>query len=188
MVYIELTDILRMPLLILEWIFAVLSSELGIVFLIKNRRQQGQIKTSQERGYALLFFGLSAMWFFFIIGDFYVPSTIASPFFIWTSGSERALFLNFGYFFLLIGSALFTFSIEKNKIYLFKKYFFTICFTIVLSISLIAFFIDLGFTQILSFVVWSILFLFFTIYFINFFNGTEHILIELVKFLPSFFF
>ncbi len=187
MVFIELTDTLRMPLLILEWIFAVISAELGIVFLIKNRRKEEQIKISQELGYALLFFGLSAMWFFFIVGDFYVPSTIASPFFIWTSGSERALSLSLGYFSLLIGATLFTFQIEKNKRYLFRKYFFTSCFTILIFISLIAFFIDLGFSQILSFVLWPILVLFFTIYFINFFKGTEHILMELSKFIPTFF-
>ena len=68
MIYIEfpITGPLRGPLLVIDWIFVLISFELGLIFLIKYKLQREEIKNLQELGYASLFLGISLMILFYI--------------------------------------------------------------------------------------------------------------------------
>ncbi|NVM54263.1 MAG: hypothetical protein HWN66_11225, partial [Candidatus Helarchaeota archaeon] len=180
---------LRLPLLTIEWFFAVILLELGLLFILKFMRQEKQLRTSQEIGYSGLFFGFSLTWFFLIIGNYYMSETVVSNFFLWDQGSMRALFSNFSYLSLITGSLIFAFSMEKHRIYLFKKYFFTICFLSLTITSLTVFFINLEIIKIIPFIIWPLFLVFLTIYLVDFFKAgikAETIAIELLKFIPAF--
>ncbi|NVM29237.1 MAG: hypothetical protein HWN65_10400 [Candidatus Helarchaeota archaeon] len=179
---------LRLPLLTIEWIFAVILLELGLYFLIKYMRQEKQLRTSKGMGYSAFFFDFSLTWFYLIIGNYYASEKIESIF-LWDQGSMRALFINFSYLCLITACLLFAFSMEKHRIYLFKKYFFTICFLSLTITSLIVFFINLEIIKIIPFIVWPLFLVFLTIYLVDFFKAgvkAETIVIELLKFIPAF--
>jgi len=184
-----ITDALRFPLLILEWLFAIFSLELGLLFVLKHRRQQKQLKTFQELGYTALFFGISLMWFFFIIGDYFLNDNNTFPFLIWNQGSMRDLFINCGYYSFMIGALIFCYLIEKYKIILFKKYFFTYCLLLLDVSFLIIILINLEVIQILFITFWAFFICFFTIYFIDFYKKVfkkESFIVNLLKSLPIF--
>ncbi len=162
------------------------SFELSIFFLIKYKKQQVQLKNSQDLGFFAMFLGFSTMWFFFIIGDYYSVDIIESPFYIWRSGSYRTVLLNCGYVSVISGALLFMFFNEKNRKFLFKRYFFTICYLIFLVIFIITFFINLQITTTLSIFFWPSFVLFFLIYIIEFVRkvkAQENPLLGMVKFL-----
>lgn len=150
--------------LILEWIFLVFCFELGLYFLIKYKEQPVQSKNSQDIGFCSLFCGISLMRFFFLIGDYYTSDMITSPFLIWSNGSVRNLYLLFGYLSINIGFLLFTFFMEKNKKFLFKKYFFTFCFLIQIFVFLFLMLIDLFSISYLSIALLPLFILFLIIY------------------------
>ena len=64
----------------MEWIFTVLCFELGLYFQTKYKRQPVRIKNSQDIGFSALFYGISLMRFFLLIGDYYAIGAIMSPF------------------------------------------------------------------------------------------------------------
>lgn len=64
-------DPLRPYSLFFEWILAFICAELGVVFIVKYRKQQESLKYMQELGYARVFLGFSLLWYFFIAGDYY---------------------------------------------------------------------------------------------------------------------
>jgi hypothetical protein len=182
-------DALRFPLLLLEWIFAFISLELGLFFILKYRREQKQLKTLQELGYTALFFGISLMWFFFIVGDYFSSDVASSPFLLWSEGSMRALFINCGYFSFMIGALIFCYLMEKYKVYLFKKYLYTYILLIYSIVSLTIILFNLGLIQILFIMFWAFFICFFTIYFIRFYRKVfkrEKVLVKLIKSLPIF--
>ncbi|MDD1777797.1 MAG: hypothetical protein LUQ65_06460 [Candidatus Helarchaeota archaeon] len=182
-------DALRFPLLLLEWIFAILSLELGLVFILKYRRQQKHLKTFQELGFSALFFGISLMWFFHVVADYFSSNTPSSPFLIWSGGSMHDLFLNGAYYTFMNCALIFSYFMEKYKIYLFKKYLFTYILLIYNSISLIIILFYLGAIQILFTVFWALFICFFTIYFIGLYKkvfSRERSLFNLIKALPIF--
>jgi len=188
-VIFPIMDALRFPLLILEWLFAIFALELGFVFILKHRRQQKELKTSQELGYTSLFFGISLMWFFLIISDYFLPDTTLAPFLIWNQGSLRDLFINCGYYSFMTSALLFYYLIEKYKIILFRKYLFTYILLILGVISLIIALINLELIQISFVIFWAFFICFFTIYFIDFYRKAfknQSILISLLKSLPIF--
>ena len=154
----------RFVLIIMESIFTFFSFELGIIFLIKYKKQQINLKNSQDLGFASLFFGFSILRLFLLISSYYLANNTVSPFLIWVEGSYRRLFLNFGFFSIILGTLLFSFYMEKYKKFLFRKYFFTGCFIIILLLFLILFFIDLEFFNSLSILSWPLFILFFMIY------------------------
>lgn len=117
--------------------------ELGLYFQLKYKKQPVKIKYSQDIGFSALFYGISLMRLFLLIGDYYAIGTITSPFLIWSSGSFRFLFLTFGYLSINIGFLLFTFYMEKYKKFLLKKYLFTFCFLIQIFIFISMVLIDL---------------------------------------------
>lgn len=166
MMFIEfpITGSFRFVLIIMESIFTFFSFELGIIFLIKYKKLPINLKNSQDLGFASLFFGFSILRLFLLISSYYLTNNIVSPFLIWAEGSYRRLFLNFGFFSIMMGTLLFSFYMEKYKKFLFRKYFFTGCFIILLLLFLTLFFIDLEFINSLSILSWPLFILFFMIY------------------------
>ena len=163
-----ITGYLRLPLLVMEWIYIITGFEISLIFLFRYLKQEKNLRNLQDLGYFSLFFGFSLMWFFFIIGDYYVSDRIVSPFFIWEKGSMRALFLNFGYLTMIIAVFFLLFCIEKYDILLIKQNLFTIIFSICAILFLIVFFIDITLTQPITYGFWIGVLSFFTIYLIKF--------------------
>ncbi|MFX1311499.1 MAG: hypothetical protein ACFFHD_02660 [Promethearchaeota archaeon] len=159
-----ITGPLRFALLIMEWIFVFFMFELGLLFLIKYKKQSFQLKNSQDLGFFTLSYGFSLMRFFFLLSGYYSSDNIISPFFIWSYGSFKNLFLNFGALSIITGTLIFTFFVEKNKKFLFKGHFFTICFLIELLICLIIFLISVELINILLIILMPLFLLFFIIY------------------------
>ncbi len=154
--------------LVMDWIFIFLSFELGLLFLIKYKKQPKPLKNSQDLGFFALFSGFSLMRFFFLLGDYYSSDLIISPFFLWTIGSFRSLLLNFGFLSIMLSTLFFTLFMEKYKKFLFKRFFFTTCFLIQLLIFIVIFFINLEIINVLSFLSFPLFILFFIIYVIDF--------------------
>jgi len=181
MVVIEfpLTGPLRMPILVLEWIFAFIIFELGLIFLLKYRSRRTQFRAVEELGFAVLFFGFSFMQFLAILGNFFLPNT-PEPF-LWRSGTMRDLFLAIGYFILLVSIIVFINVMERTKQYFLKQYFFTYTTLILLASSVVPFFIDLKLLNYFFYAVWLILFLFLIIYFVKFFKGAEDSRAQIIK-------
>lgn len=159
-----ITGPLRFTSLIMEWIFTFFTFELALLFLIKYKKQTLQLKNSQDLGFFSLFFGFSLMRFFYLISGYYSSDNTISPFFIWSSGSFKNLFLNFGLISVFIGTLFFTFFMEKNKKFFFKEFFFTICFFIELLICVIIFLINVEIVNFRLIILLPFLFLFFAIY------------------------
>ncbi len=184
-----ITGSLRITLLLLNWIFSFTSLELGYVFLKKFREKMKTIKMFQELGYSALFFSLSLMSYFLIIGDFYSPCTITSPFIFWGSGNIRTLFLSFGFISLMTGGLIFTLFMEKYQKYLISKYFFSCCFITLLLVFIIFYFIDINYAPIISILFWPLFLLFFTLYSVDFVKRVEKkrgFYIKLFKMLTTF--
>ena len=162
---------LRFPLLTLESILTFILFEFAVIHLIRyiTQKYQKKINDLQELGYFFLFFGYSLMWVCFIISDYYFSSTeIISPFLIWSQGSGFLLFRNIGYYCLMIGAFLCVFCLERYKVYLWKKYLFSVGFLILITIFTIALFFDLSLTQTFSYFFWPYFIFFFLLYLVDF--------------------
>ena len=170
MIFLEfpITGSLRLPLLIMEWIYIITGFEISFIFLYRFFKQERNLRNLQDLGYWSIFFGFSLMWFFFIIGDYYASDEIVSPFFMWNRGSERALFLNFGYLTMIIAAFILLLCVEKYDVFLFKKYLFTYIFSICAISFLVLFLIDLTLTQPVTYVFWIGFLCFFMIYLVKF--------------------
>jgi len=181
---------LRFSLLIVEWIIAALSVELGLLFLIRYKKQSKRFKNSQNLGFLPLFFGFSTLRFFCIISDFYSPNIIISPFLFWNAGTNRDFYLGIGYIFLLIGVIIFTYFMEKSKKFIFFKFFFTLSF-IILSIAVVIFFlVNLEIIISLTFSFWLIFLSFFVVNVIDFVKRIQEkkLKVEILKYLTPFLF
>ena len=167
MLFVDFQD-LRCPILCIEWFFTLTCFELGLIFLLRYKKAEKGLRNEQELGYASLMFGFSVMWIFFLISDYYVSDEMISPFLIWSEGSTRAIFLNFGYFALMFGAFLCIYFMEKYQIYIVRRFFFTYLFLILLIIFMFVFFISISSTQNITFVFWPLFILFFLVYFREF--------------------
>ncbi|MFX1338829.1 MAG: hypothetical protein ACFFDK_09490 [Promethearchaeota archaeon] len=170
MIFLEfpITGSIRLPLLIMEWIFIVTGFEFSLIFLFRYFKQEKEFRNLQDLGYFFLFFGFSLMWFFFIIGDYYSSDEIVSPFLIWNQGSVRMLFLNFGYFTMMIATFFLLLCVEKYEVFLFKKFLFTIIFFICVLLFLVLFFIDITMTQTVTYIFWPVFLSYFMVYLVKF--------------------
>lgn len=148
----------------MEWIFTFFTFELGLIFLIKYKKQSIRLKNLQDLGFFALFFGFSLMRFFFLISGYYSSSITISPFLIWSNGSFKNLFLNFGGLSIITGTLFFTFFMEKYKKFLFRKYFFSICFFIQFLIIFIIFLFNIEIINFLLIILLPLFILFFTIF------------------------
>ncbi len=170
------TENLRMPLLILQWIFAFIAFELALIFLLKYRREKGPLRLSDELGYAGLFFSISFMQFLFIFGNFFAGIS-----------SDRDLFVGLGCIVIIIGGCIFMGVMERSRLYVYKRFFFTICGLVLLIVAIITFFIDLEVLPFIFYGIWPILFIFFVIHFGNFFKGAADFKTQFIKFIPLLF-
>ncbi|MFX1276164.1 MAG: hypothetical protein ACFFBP_18525 [Promethearchaeota archaeon] len=180
-----------MRLLIMEVVFNIICVQLGIALLYRYLKAEKSMRNSEELGLSLIYLGFFVMEIFFVISDYYSSEVIISPFFIWRDGSIRFLFLNAGYFPMLIIGIMFLYSIEKHKIYLFKRYFFTYIFTFFGIVFCILFIIDIKLTQPMTYVLWAIYIVFLLIYFINFIKkvqkNRQKLIFGILKFFPGLF-
>ena len=164
-----ITGELRLPLLILEWVFTFTCFEMALVFLLRFFfKKEGEVRNYQELGYCGLLMGFFLMWVFYLFADYYVSTEIISPFFLWDRGSERAVFLNLGYFSLVFGAFSFILVMERKKKFLITKYFFSILFMILFIFFVAFFFVDILFTQDLTIIFWPLFILFLLIYTVDF--------------------
>ncbi len=170
MIFLEfpITGSIRLPLLILEWSYIVTGFEISLYLLFRYFKQEKNYRNLLDVGYFFIFFGFSLMWFFYIIGDYYASDEIVSPFLIWKQGSMRALFLNFGYFTIMIAAFFLLLCVEKYEVFLFKKYLFTFIFLIYSILFLILFLIDITLTQPVTYIFWPAFFAYFMIYLVKF--------------------
>jgi len=170
MIFIEfpITGQLRLPLLIMEWIYIITGFEICLIFLFRYFKQEKTLRNLQDLGYFFIFCGFSLMWFFFIIGDYYASDEIVSPFLIWNQGSGRALFLNFGYFAMMMAAFFLLLCVEKYDVFLFKRYLFTIIFSICVILFLILFLIDITMTQPVTYIFWPAFLSYFMVYLVKF--------------------
>jgi hypothetical protein len=158
----------RLPLLLMELIFIITSMEIGFIFIIRYSKLDKELRNIQELGYASLFLGFSIMWLFYIVSDYYSPNDVVTPFLTWNQGSVRALFLNFGYFSMIIGGFFFFYCIEKYKVLLIKRYLISFILLIIGLLFIILFFIDILLTQTLANIVMPSFLVFFLKYMIEF--------------------
>ncbi|MBN2153441.1 MAG: hypothetical protein JW839_18445 [Candidatus Lokiarchaeota archaeon] len=164
---IPYSDPLRFYALLVEWILAFICFELGVVFIVKYRRQQFSKKYMQELGYASLFFGFSCLWFSFIVGDYFLDASTTSPFLIWPRGSPRDLAISIGYFSLVAGVLLFVFLIERHQAVLFRRFTFTIAFSGLVAIYVAVFIQDIEGTGYLNFLLVAVFAVFFLAFLVD---------------------
>ncbi|HEY0087230.1 MAG TPA: hypothetical protein VGB37_00205, partial [Candidatus Lokiarchaeia archaeon] len=170
MLFVEfpLNGDLRLPLIVMEWIFIITTFEISFVFLIRFFNREKSLRNFQDVGYFAIFFGFSLMWLFYIVGDYYVSSKTESPFLIWKSGSYRALILNFGYFTMIIAGFVFFLCTEKYNVILIRRYLFTSIFAICSVMFVILFLIDIRLTQPITYIFWMGFLTFFLSYLVKF--------------------
>ncbi len=149
----------RWPLLIMEWILSFALFELGITFVARFRNKGSRQKSVQDIGFAAFFFGGSAMWYFFVLSDYFSPDEIVLPFLIWPAGSTRMFILNLSYYSLLVGVLLFIYFTERHVKFR-VKYVFTII-TLLMSVFYTwLFFIDMFTTKTTSAIYYPLFLIF----------------------------
>jgi hypothetical protein len=162
--------------------------EIGLIFLSRFLKQEKGLRNLQELGYFFLIFGFGTTWFFYLFSDFYSPNELSSPFFIWNVGNFRYLFLNMGYISIMMFSLGFLFCVEKYKIFLLKRYLFTVLFLLYSIGFIILFIIDIRITQNFTYFFWSIFIFFLAVYLINFtkkVQNKQNLYIGLLKYLSG---
>ncbi len=172
----------------MEFVLVITLLEVSIIFLIRFLKQEKGLRNLQELGYFFLLTGFGLTWFFYLFSDFYAQDELISPFFFWSIGSFRYVFLNLGYFAISCNSILFLRCVEKYKIFLYKRYLFTILFSIYAFTFFILFIIDLRITQNLTYFFWSIFIFFLLVYLIDFtkkVQNKKNLYIGLFKYLSG---
>ncbi len=178
----------RLPLLVMEFIIVIALLEISLIFLMRFLKQEKELRNFQELGYFSLILGFGLMWMFYIFSDFYSSEAITSSFLIWERGSVRDLFLNFGYFSIMVLYIIFLYCIERYKVFLYKRFLFTVLFIIYSAVFVVFFFIDIKFTQNFSYLFWSIFIAFFVVYLISFIRKVQNkqsLYIGLLKYLSG---
>ncbi len=179
---------LRLPLLLMECVFICTCMEFSFIFLYRYLKPEKDLRNLQELGYFALLLGFSLMFVFYIFSDYYASDDILSPFYIWREGSVRDVFLNLGYFTIMIAAFFFLLCIETYKVFLFKRYFFSILFSICAIGFLILFFIDIRITQTITYIFFSLFVIFLFFYLIEFsrkVQNREKLLIGMMKYIPG---
>lgn len=182
-----LTHPMRFPTLIVECIYAILAFELGIIFLIKFKKQKAKIKTFQEFGFAMLFFGFSLIAISNLIGNFFLDNGLISPFFIWNDGNIRLLLMNIIYIISSFFVIIFIYFSEKYQDLMVKKYLFTFIFLIFSILLIILLIIELELASIINFIFWILFTSFISLYLYKLLKIQKGNLLDLAKFYTSFF-
>lgn len=143
-------------LLIIEWMIVFFFSEAAFFFFMRVKKQKKDIRILQNKPGILVFLGWSIMEVFYIIGDFYAETRFI-----------RLSIFNIGYIVRIIIGIWFSYVMEKNLL-LFRRFFFTKIYAIVLILTIIIFFIAVDYSQIISlFLFWLPFVLFFLFYMIK---------------------
>jgi hypothetical protein len=158
---------LRFYALFFEWILAFICFELGVVFVVKYRRQQVSKKYKQELGYASLFLGFSFLWFCFIAADYYMDAVPTMPYLIWPRGSPRDLMLSIAFFGLITGAFLFIFFTERHQAVIFRRFLFTFIYGGLMVVYIVVFFQDIESTDIANFLLLAVFAVFFVAFLVD---------------------
>ncbi len=113
----------RPVLLLLEWCFATICGEMGIMFCVKYFKIR-QKRNVQDLGYSALCSGLSVGWFFQITSDYYLLESNKLTIGFWNEILLGDLIWNIGFIGVMVGGLLFILVIERHIIF-FRKYLFS---------------------------------------------------------------
>jgi len=156
-----LTGPLREPLIIIEWVIVFLFSELAFLLYMRIKNKETKLSNYIEKASILFLLAYSLMWVFYIVGDYYMQTQFS-----------RLVVFNIGYILRMILAVIFIYQIEKFQIF-FRKYMFTIIFSIFTLISVVLFFTAIEYTQNASVVLfWIPLLLILLIYPLNLLKKT----------------
>jgi hypothetical protein len=162
-----ISDPLRFYALFFEWILAFICFELGVVFVVRYRRQQVSKKYKQELGYASIFLGFSFLWFCFIAADYYMTSIYTTPFLIWPRGSPRDMVVSIGYLGLITGAFLFIAFTERHQAVIFRRFLFTFVYGGLVVVYLVVFFQDIENTDVVNLLLVTVFVVFFLAFLID---------------------
>lgn len=157
--FFPISGILKEPLLILEWLIFFITLELSIFLAIRLRRNKRELGNYGETSYIYLSFGYSFMWMFLIIADFYITST-----------NLRNQISNVGFLIIINAVIIFIFLTEK-KHFIYKRYFFTAIYCLLMISYIIVWFVNIDITIIISISFWIIFVLYFILYYRDLFKN-----------------
>ncbi|TXT53806.1 MAG: membrane protein of unknown function [Promethearchaeota archaeon] len=183
-----ISGMVRLPLLVMEFILVVCLIQISFIFLFRFLKQEKGLRNLQELGYFFLLLGFGLTWFFYLFSDFYAPEILISPFLMWEIGSYRYLFLNLGYLSIMMCSIFFLLCVERYKIFLLKRYLFTLLFAIYATFFVVLFIVDIRITQNFTYFFWSIFIFFLLVYLIDFtkkVQNKQNLYIGLLKYLSG---
>ncbi|HMF34510.1 MAG TPA: hypothetical protein VKK79_24015 [Candidatus Lokiarchaeia archaeon] len=123
---------LSLPLLVVEWICAILRGEMGIIFVVKYFKNREK-RTVQDLGFAALCFGFAAAGFIQIIADFNLGEISTAPAGVWAGIDPRTITWNLG-FLGIVGSSFTFIILMERHVKFFRKYHFTLIYAILTSI------------------------------------------------------
>jgi len=147
----------RFILMILEWIFTIVCLEFGILFLIRYKKEKYNLKYSQDIGHILLFFALSLKSFFSISGSYFSHNIIIIQ--LYQIISQISLYSGFIIFIIIK---------EKQRLFLFKKYFFFICLSSLLILFILFSFLNAQLIVFDLILFLSFVFAFFLLFYLEF--------------------
>ncbi len=150
MIY-PITGDYRPVLLVLEWCFASICGEMGIMFCIKYFKVRAK-RNVQDLGFSALGFSLSIAWFFQIWSDYYISGMEILTLGVWNGVSFRTFIWNIGFMCVMIGGYLFIILIERHLIFL-RRYLVTTIYVICSGIFITLFLWDVIIARIFAFVI-----------------------------------
>lgn len=152
-----ITGELRFILMIFEWIFSIISLEFGLLFMFRHRKEQHKFKYSQDFGYILLFFALSLSQILSVLGSYFSHDNFVIDVHHFIS-----------HILLFTGFLLFIIVKEKQRVVLFKQFFFTLGLVIILILFIPFYIVNNTLVIINSIIFLSLIYLFFIFFFIEF--------------------
>ncbi len=152
----------RPVLLVLEWCFASICGEMGIMFCVKYFKLRAK-RNVQDLGFSTLCFGLSIAWFFQIMSDYYILGTDILNIGIWVEINARDIIWDAGFIGVMNGGFLFIGLLERHMVFL-KKYLGTIIYVVCMGIFVTLLVLNVTFARmfaiVVSFLILGILFIF----------------------------
>ncbi len=155
----------------MEWVLVFICFEIMILFIIRYQISKQKEKNLQELSYEILYAAFAGHWIFFIISDYYAPTS-----------EVRAVFLNCGYFTLLLGASFSIFIIERDFILMKKNLFSYIALFFIIIFTIVAI-IDYKLTQSIVQTPWPFYFFFFVCYFLKLIKNSPNKSNRIINFL-----
>ncbi|MBN1215958.1 MAG: hypothetical protein JXA99_11035 [Candidatus Lokiarchaeota archaeon] len=168
---------IRIPLIAFEWGLIIICFELGLFFLMSNKRKTNFIKIEQKLGYSIIFISYGLMRFFTLLSDFYSIESF-----------YRIFFIELRYVCMTFGALLFIFFIEKNNKYFIMKFFFSLTTLIFVLLFLIFILFINEFYIIFYLLIWLIVIVFLIIHAFDIAKNIPHLeknKSEILKFVVS---